>query len=349
MMMEEILHIVKCPKCGSALVTISSKQSCLLCKKCDPMYTFRDGIIDFIGEGELEEIKSVNAEYHDMEADYYDNIHLHMQADSKLFKEIVVKLDAYGKTILDVGTGTGFVLDNKENPNWYNDNQIKYADEGPYRHHLRKRVEYLFSVFNRYSFNSPKILDAGCGDGINLRHLVTIADSTVFGIDYNLIRLFRAQVNCDGKAFLVLGSLLERVFREEYFDIILCNHVLEHIEDDLAILLNLHRMLKPNGILILGVPNEGAFLWRLNYRLIQPNIMETTDHVHFYIVKDIQVLLDKSNFVLEEVKHMGWGVPHTGIDARLRQYKWIDDLFDVGRWLCKSQATSLYFICRKGI
>jgi ubiquinone/menaquinone biosynthesis C-methylase UbiE len=35
-----------------------------------------------------------------------------MQADSKLFKEIVVKLDAYGKTILDVGTGTGFVLDN---------------------------------------------------------------------------------------------------------------------------------------------------------------------------------------------------------------------------------------------
>ena len=237
----------------------------------------------------------------------------------------------------------------KENPNWYNDNQIKYADEGPYRHHLRKRVGYLFSVFNKYSFNSPKILDAGCGDGINLRHLVTIANSTVFGIDYNLIRLFRAQVNCDGKAFLVLGSLLEKTFQEEYFDIILCNHVLEHIEDDLGVLLNLHRMLEPKGILILGVPNEGAFLWQLNYRLIQQNIMKTTDHIHFYTVKDIQALLDKSNFVLEEVKHMGWGVPHTRIDVKLRQYKWIDDLFDIGRWLCKSQATSLYFICRKGI
>lgn len=234
-----------------------------------------------------------------------------------------------------------------KNPQWYSADQIQYAENGPYRHHLKKRYEYLISLLNSYSFNAPKMLDAGCGDGINLRHLVGFCDSAVFGIDYNLIRLLRAQVNCQNKAVLVLGSLLEKTFKEESFDIILCNHVLEHIQDDIGVLKNLQRYLKKGGVFILGVPNEGAFLWKLNYRIIQPDIMKTTDHVHFYKVENIRALLEKSKFKILEVKHIGWGVPHTGIDAKLRQYKWIDDLFDVGRWICKSQSTSLYFVCGK--
>lgn len=238
----------------------------------------------------------------------------------------------------------------KERPDWYKKDQVKYTDKGPYKHHLNKRMEYLLNVFNRYPFSSPLILDAGCGDGINLRQLVAIKNSTVFGIDYNLNRLIKAKANCNNQAFLILGSLLETVFRKDYFNIILCNHVIEHIEDDLAVLLSFNRILKPNGILILGVPNEGAILWKLNYRVIQPHIIKTTDHIHFYTVKDIKKLLNDSNFILEETKYMGWGVPHTVIDAKLRQYKWIDDLFEIiGRKLCKSQATSLYFVCRKAL
>ena len=43
-------------------------------------------------------------------------------------------------------------------------------------------------------------------------------------------------------------------FEENYFDLILCNHVLEHIEDDYKALNELHRVIKNKGTLIAQVP-----------------------------------------------------------------------------------------------
>ena len=40
------------------------------------------------------------------------------------------------------------------------------------------------------------------------------------------------------------------------FDLILCNHVLEHVSDDLKAVKELERILKPSGILILTVPGD---------------------------------------------------------------------------------------------
>lgn len=238
----------------------------------------------------------------------------------------------------------------KSRPDWYKNDQIDYYDYGPYRHHLKKRKDYLLNILNRYNFKAPYILDAGCGDGVNLRYLLKIPNSTIWGVDYNFERLLKAQklITNNEQALLILGDLLKQNFADNCFDIILCNHVLEHIEKDFDVLMNLQRMLKPGGLLILGTPNEGAFLWQFNYRVIQPKIMRITDHVHFYTARMLERLLKEAGFQIEEIKFMGWGVPHTGVDKRLRQYKWIDDLFEIiGSRFLKSQATSLYFICKK--
>lgn len=237
----------------------------------------------------------------------------------------------------------------RSNPDWYTSEQIDYAEKGPYRHHLRKRVKYLLGIFNGHKSTAPSILDAGCGDGANLRHLITIENATVFGIDNNPVRLLRTQENTKGQAFLVLGDILERVFRDDYFDIVLCNHVLEHIEKDLKVLHNLFAILKPGGLFILGTPNEGAWLWQFQYKVIEPRITRTTDHVHFYTVRTLSELLSEAGFSIKEITFMGWGLPHTWPDTFLRQHRWIDDLFEIiGKRLCKSQATSLYLVCTKG-
>lgn len=43
-------------------------------------------------------------------------------------------------------------------------------------------------------------------------------------------------------------------FAENSFDVVLCNHVLEHVNDDLVALREISRVLKPGGFAILQVP-----------------------------------------------------------------------------------------------
>lgn len=43
-------------------------------------------------------------------------------------------------------------------------------------------------------------------------------------------------------------------FKDNEFDIILCNHVLEHVKDDHRCMTELHRVLRPGGFAILQVP-----------------------------------------------------------------------------------------------
>src|ERR1019366_9596147 len=88
------------------------------------------------------------------------------------------------------------------------------------------------------------------------------------------------------EAGLFMADICNYPADDDSFDVIYFNHVLEHIPDDVAALREVGRILKPGGLLILGVPNEGAAFWQLAYRL-QPNIRATTDHQHFYTADSV--------------------------------------------------------------
>lgn len=49
-------------------------------------------------------------------------------------------------------------------------------------------------------------------------------------------------------------DIMDIPFKNNYFDVILCNHVLEHVPDDRKAMSELYRVLKPNGWAILQVP-----------------------------------------------------------------------------------------------
>jgi SAM-dependent methyltransferase len=53
---------------------------------------------------------------------------------------------------------------------------------------------------------------------------------------------------------MVLSDLTGMGFKNDSFDLIICLHIMEHIFDDHAAYLELHRLLKPGGLGLLMVP-----------------------------------------------------------------------------------------------
>jgi len=54
----------------------------------------------------------------------------------------------------------------------------------------------------------------------------------------------------------VKANILDLPFKDNSFDVVFCNHVLEHIEDDKKAMKELYRVLKPNGFGIFQIPQD---------------------------------------------------------------------------------------------
>lgn len=234
------------------------------------------------------------------------------------------------------------------NPLWYVDEQPPEA-ASPWRHHLKKRRLYVQGLIERElerrgADRVPALLDLGCGDGNHLKWLSPYA-GTAYGCDYNLVRLARARAQ-NPDATIFLADILDFPAFDGSFDIIFFNHVIEHIRDDARALQTVRRLLAPDDLLVLGTPNEGAWWWQLAYRR-DPKSLETTDHVHFYTAETLTGRMRSAGLAIEQVHHMGWGPPDWRLDGKIRQYKLVDDVFELfGRLLLPKQASSLYVAAR---
>ncbi|MCX7747171.1 MAG: methyltransferase domain-containing protein [Clostridia bacterium] len=230
---------------------------------------------------------------------------------------------------------------------WYYSHQDKQLT-GPYRHHFKKRQIYVEGILKSYvkTRNGDVCgLDIGCGDGERFDWLSKFFNE-FFASDYNLIRLARAKEK-EVKPEIFMADITDYPCKDNSFDVIFFNHVLEHIQNDEKALKEVFRILKPGGLLILGVPNEGAFFWQLAYKL-QPKVLKTTDHVHFYTSTSIAKKVKDAGFKISDIHYIGWGVPHWWLDAAIRRFKWIDDFLEfIGKKFFKKQASSLYLILTK--
>ena len=237
----------------------------------------------------------------------------------------------------------------QKNPLWYQKEQT-LEKSSPYRHFHKKRRLYTEQVLSEYLKTKKKdkaqnLLDLGCGDGNHLSYLSHYA-TEIYGSDYNLLRLARARVSFP-QACLYLANVLDYPSRENFFEIVVFNHVLEHIREDEAALVQIYRMIQPGGFFLLGIPNEGAAWWQLAYRL-QPHMLRDTDHVQFYTAGGIRAKMDKAGFQVQKITPMGWGLPHWTLDEKVRQFRWVDDALEViVKNLAPSQSSSLFILATK--
>ena len=134
---------------------------------------------------------------------------------------------------------------------------------------FRKRVDVAFSLMP--SGQCDRALDAGTGAGFLLPGLAARCRE-VNGVDLSPI-IHYTQGMLDNRDLhnvkLTDADLLHLPFTDCAFDLAVCLSVIEHIPQPEAALKELARVLRNNGVLILGYPLEHAFLKSLKrmYRI----------------------------------------------------------------------------------
>lgn len=233
-----------------------------------------------------------------------------------------------------------------EKNHWYIDSQLEAASSNAQRRIIQQRITFILETVAKLEITSPVILDAGCGDGLILKELQKISEAVIWGVDYNPWRLARAK-KLAPQIHYKEASLDSLDFADEYFDVIVMNQVLEHIQEDEQVLKEMRRLLKNRGVFILGVPNEGCFLARLRNNLIQPEIRKNTDHVHFYTVGHLQNILRKNKFKIISIWQQSFFTPYTRLSNRLAANAIGFKLLEYLARILPSQCASIYLVCRK--
>ena len=120
---------------------------------------------------------------------------------------------------------------------------------------FRVRRNIIFSLLAKYNIGKDnKILDYGCGSGFLVGQLQK-RGYDASGVDVSA-EAIQTGIGRGVENLFIEGSGFN--FPDESFDLILAMDVVEHVEDDSAILKKLSRILKPKGKIIITVP---AYMW----------------------------------------------------------------------------------------
>lgn len=114
----------------------------------------------------------------------------------------------------------------------------------------RKRIEHSLALAG--DMTGKRILDAGTGDGYMLSE---IKCGELWGIDISALRLERAAKRV-GHAILRREDLNNTKIESNFFDGIICADVLEHMRTPANAIHEIIRICKPNGFIVLCLPQE---------------------------------------------------------------------------------------------
>lgn len=186
----------------------------------------------------------------------------------------------------------------------------EYKTRGEYHKNLDKNwlyypvyVEKMKMVKNFLAERGrgKKILDLGCGEGALVEEMRR-QGYDITGVDANY-----------ESGFVLKRDIFSAGFADNSFDIVLCLDVLEHLdfyEQERAID-EIKRMLKPEGVLVLTLPNLAHFASRFSF-LFLGKLLRTSEierHQGDRPIGEYLKLLKNKNFLLKKRKGLFTTLP----------------------------------------
>lgn len=182
-------------------------------------------------------------------------------------------------------------------------NKLKgeYAERGEYHKHLDLDWSYYPIYIRKVAFidkylhyvgSNEKVLDAGCGEGALVEKYRGMGKN-IIGIDLNV-----------SNEYVQMGDILKMPFAEESFDLVLFLDVIEHLDvrDQPAAFIELKRVLKKYGKLIISIPNlaHRASRWKFYKKGELIRTANINKHPGDRPIKEYIALINRSGFAILE-------------------------------------------------
>ena len=203
----------------------------------------------------------------------------------------------------------------------------------------KKKINKVLNLMEKNK--KGKILDIGCGDGFISSLLLKKTGAKVYGVDKSRNAVEKARK--EGIIAKVMDvNKREFPFKANSFDGVFCGDLLEHLYDTERLLENIIKILKPNGYLIISVPNIASWYNRgflllgfmptwiessLRTYTGNPVIKEGVGHIHAFTKSSLIELLKLKGFSIENVS--GSPVLADGTRSKWKEILWngVDSFF----------------------
>ena len=160
--------------------------------------------------------------------------------------------------------------------------------------------------------NCQKVLEIGCAEGGFRKHLPE--ECEYWGVEMNPEAAAKALQSLDK---VLVGTFQEVAGQipENYFDVVICNDVIEHMEDHTVFIESLKAKLNTGGVLVGSVPNVRfqknliELLLRKDWEYKDEGILDRT-HLRFFTEKSLRRSLEETGFVIQSL---------TGINSLLKR------------------------------
>lgn len=165
---------------------------------------------------------------------------------------------------------------------------------------FQKIFTILKKILPKKQFQNLKVLDIGCSTGEFLRFIQPFFKE-ITGIDISDIAIKSAKSKGLENVFQIDIEHQKLPFKDESFDLIFCLEVLEHLLQEKNCLFEIKRILKPEALVLITVPND-VLQWRKRFKVLfgkipfQEELPYKTSHLRFFSKRSLKKTLEENGF-----------------------------------------------------
>ena len=137
----------------------------------------------------------------------------------------------------------------------YSDSQVLMLDEESRRAKATKIAAIIQHFRGHSSLDGLDVLDVGCSGGIVADELHR-RGARMVGLDIDIPGLSKARDRFAESASFICADSERMPLADASVDVVICNHVYEHVVDPEQLLAELRRVVRPDGLLYLGLGNR---------------------------------------------------------------------------------------------